>query len=188
MKTDADAGVNSEVNSEVDTRKNIQNPVVHLVFGPQGAGKSTHAKHLATQIGGISFSIDAWMQELFGPDLSVPLDLAWIMQRVRRCEQRIWKTTVAVTAQGVSVVLDLGCMKRADRARIQSLATQASLTLQSHFVNADASTRRQRVLARNIERGETFAFEVTPAMFALMETQFEAPDDLELACANVLIT
>jgi predicted kinase len=162
--------------------------VIHLVFGPQGAGKSTHAKYLAEQLGGVSFSIDPWMLELFGPDLSLPLDLAWIMQRVRRCEQQIWKTTVAVTTQGLPVVLDLGCMKRADRARIESLANQASLTLQLHFVNAESSIRRQRVLARNIERGDTFAFEVTPTMFALMETQFEAPDDLELARANVLIT
>lgn len=161
---------------------------VHLVFGPQGAGKSTHANALARQLNGVCFSIDAWLLDLFGPDLSPPLDLAWVMQRVRRCEARIWTTALAVTGQGMDVVLDLGCMKAADRQRFLRLAEEASRPLQTHFVHAKAETRRQRVAARNAERGETFAFPVSPAMFDMMETQYEAPSAQELARATVVCT
>ena len=55
---------------------------VHLVFGPQGAGKTTHARALAARIGGVRFSIDEWMAQLFAPDwplLSWPRGVALVM-------------------------------------------------------------------------------------------------------------
>lgn len=161
---------------------------LHLVFGPQGSGKSTVANALAKQTNGVCFAIDPWMLDLYGPDMTPPLDFAWVMQRVRRCETRMWKTAVSVARQGMDVVLDVGCMKAADRGRFSQLAEQAMLPLQMHFVSADAQTRRQRVLSRNTERGETFSFPVSPAMFDMMESQYEAPNEEELARAIVLRT
>lgn len=161
---------------------------LHLVFGPQGSGKSTLANALAKQIKGVCFAIDPWMLDLYGPDMSPPLDFAWVMQRVRRCDARIWKTAIAVARQGMDVVLDVGCMKAADRKRFSQLAEQALLPLHTHFVSADAQTRRQRVQARNTERGDTFAFPVSPAMFDMMESQYEEPTEEELAGATVLRT
>lgn len=162
--------------------------MLHLVFGPQGAGKSTLANDLARQHQGVCLAIDPWMADLYGPDMAAPLDFARVMQRVRRCEGRIWTTAVAVASQGMNVVLDEGCMKVADRRRFSELAQQALLPLQMHFVTADAGIRRQRVLLRNTQRGDTFAFPVSPVMFDQMEGQFEAPSADELACAIVLNT
>lgn len=34
---------------------------IHLVFGPQGAGKSTYSKELARKVNGVHLSIDEWM-------------------------------------------------------------------------------------------------------------------------------
>ena len=55
---------------------------VHIVFGSQGAGKTTYARQLASETKGTRFSIDEWMGELFGPDLPKPMSLPWIMERV----------------------------------------------------------------------------------------------------------
>lgn len=158
---------------------------VHIVFGPQGAGKSTYARRLADTIQGVRFSIDEWMSELYGPDLPQPLDVAWIMERVRRCEQRIWATAADVAQRGGHVVLDLGFMKAHNRSEFVGLAQTCNLPAQLHFVDAPLDLRRQRVLARNTEQGATFAFEVTPAMFDFMEQQFERPGQAELALATV---
>ena len=43
-------------------------PLLHMVCGGVGAGKTTYARKLADEIGGLRFSIDEWMTSLFGPD------------------------------------------------------------------------------------------------------------------------
>lgn len=154
---------------------------IHLVFGPQGAGKTTQARALAARFGGVRFSIDEWMAQLFAPDLPPTMDLAWIMARVQRCEQRIWSTAMDIAAAGRDVVLDLGLAQAQKREEWRERAQLAGHAVQWHFVDAPLDLRRERVLARNVERGETFAFEVTPAMFDFMEARFEPPSDDERA-------
>jgi len=108
---------------------------IHLVFGPQGAGKSTSARELAGRVNGVHLAIDDWM-----------------------------------------------AVSRADYASRAAADGHAS---RLHFVSAPRDVRRTRVLARNAARGETFAFEVTPAMFDFMEREFEPPTQGELADALV---
>jgi predicted kinase len=154
---------------------------VHLVFGPQGAGKTTYSRQLAEQTAGMRFSIDEWMNELYGPDLPKPLNLGWIMERVWRCESRIWSTAAETVQHGAGVVLDLGFMKMENRSRFVALAEARALPVQMHLVTAPHDLRRRRVLARNTNQGETFAFEVTPSMFDFMEKQFEPATEAEVA-------
>ncbi len=161
---------------------------IHLVFGPQGAGKSTYARQLAERTQGVHLSIDSWMATLFGPDVPQPMDIAWIMQRVRRCEQCIWATSEKIVRAGGTVVLDLGFMKVRNRDAFRALAQEQGFAVQLHYLQAAHALRRQRVLARNAERGDTFSFEVTPGMFDFMEAQFEAPSESESSMAHVVHT
>ena len=154
---------------------------VHIVFGSQGAGKTTYSRQLAIDTKGTRFSIDEWMSELFGPDLPKPMSLPWIMDRVQRCESRIWFTAAETVVRGGCAVLDLGFMRVSDRSRFISMAEAKGLPVQLHYVNAPHGVRRTRVVSRNANKGETFAFEVTPAMFDFMERQFELPTEAELA-------
>ena len=156
---------------------------VHIVFGTQGAGKTTYARKLADETKGTRFSIDEWMGALFGPESSKPMDFAWIMERVQRCERRIRATASEVVKRGGSAVLDLGFMKVGDRSRFVSLAEAEGLPTQLHFVTAPQAFRRSRVASRNSNKGDSFAFEVTPAMFDFMERHFEPPTDAELSKA-----
>jgi len=159
---------------------------VHLIFGPQGAGKTTFARALADEERAVRFSIDEWMTALCGPDLPSPIDLAWIMERVARCERRIWQVGAEVVRRGGAVVLDLGFMRVEDRARFTALARAEGAEVQLHFVTAPLSVRRARVLERNRDKGASFSFEVTPAMFDLMEARFEPPSDPESAVCRVV--
>lgn len=158
---------------------------LHLVFGPQGAGKSSYARQLATDIGGVRLAIDDWMGQLYGPDLPTPMNFAWIMERVQRCEKRIWATATEIADTGGHVVLDLGFMKVRNRTEFLSLASAGQHPAQLHFVNAPLDVRRQRVLQRNSDKGDTFSFEVTAPMFDFMEREFESPTDQELASATM---
>ena len=161
---------------------------VHIVFGPQGAGKTTYSLRLAEETHAVHFSIDDWMNQLFGPDLPKSMNFGWIMERVRRCESRIWATASEIARTGGNVVLDLGFMKIDSRTEFRNQAEEHNLPCQLHFVDAPHDVRRSRVLARNTERGETFSFEVTPGMFDFMENEFERPTDDELSIAIVSAT
>ena len=95
------------------TLNTITTPIIHLIFGPQGAGKTTYLRQLADWSACTRFSIDDWMSELFSPDITRPLSFPWVIERVARCEKRIWAVACDVARQGGNVALDLGFMKAA---------------------------------------------------------------------------
>ena len=163
------------------TLNTITTPIIHLIFGPQGAGKTTYLRQLADWSACTRFSIDDWMSELFSPDITRPLSFPWVIERVARCEKRIWAVACDVARQGGNVALDLGFMKAASRAKFAALANSEGLPTQWHYITTPHELRKSRVMTRNANPGETFSFEVTPGMFDFMETQFEAPTAAELA-------
>jgi predicted kinase len=163
-------------------------PTLNLVFGPCGAGKTSYAYALGRREGAVVFVLDDWGERLFGPDVDGPIDFGWMAERLGRCRALIWSTAAAVLDAGTSVVLDLGLMRRADRARIREMAGEAGLSVRWHFVDAPREVRRARVAARNDAKGETFAREVPPEMFDMFEALYEAPAPAELEGAVVNAT
>lgn len=161
---------------------------VHLVCGPTAAGKSTHARRLAAEHGAVRFAIDDWMHQLFSDDRPARLDLAWVTARVARCQQLIWATCTQILATGTSVVLEMGLLRAADRQRMHSWVEAAGCQTRFHFVDADRATRWQRVQQRNAEKGNTYSFEITPAMFDVIEQVFEPPSAQERAHASFITT
>jgi len=153
---------------------------VHIVFGKQGAGKSTYAKKLSKEENGIYISIDEWMWKLYGEDLPSSSNFSWIMKRVERCEKLILSTTEKIAKAGSAVILDLGFTKKAKRDLFVQLSNDEKISTQLHYVSAPHSFRRKRVLERNVEKGDTFSFEVTPGMFDFMEGEFQNPTEEEL--------
>jgi predicted kinase len=153
---------------------------LHVIFGPSGAGKTTYAHTFARREKAVAFILDDWMARLYGPDMPEPLEYDWMIERVGRCEAQIWSVAAGVIAAGTSVILDIGLMRRADRARVRQIAEATGLPLQFHFVTATQEVRRARVLDRNVVRGESFAIEVSPDMFDFIEGVYEPPEPEEL--------
>ncbi|HEX4711620.1 ATP-binding protein [Phenylobacterium sp.] len=164
------------------------NPTLNVIFGPCGAGKTTYAHAFARRDKAVAFILDDWMARLFGPDMPEPLQYDWMIERVGRCEAQIWATAAGVLAAGRSVILDIGLMRKADRARVREIAEAAGLALVFHFVDAPQEVRRARVSSRNVVRGESFAIEVTPDLFEFIEGVYEPPEPAELAGAVISVS
>jgi len=164
----------------------MQPSTVHMVYGPSGAGKTTFSIELAARLGAVHFSIDRWMQDLFGADMPAELTYEWVSTRVSRCEALIWATAAELVPIGVNVVLDLGFMKAADRARFAGYAESAEFDLKRHYLIADSKVRRDRVMARNRDQGATYSVEVSPAMFEFAEGLFEYPSEAEQALSIIV--
>ncbi|ABD67935.1 hypothetical protein Rfer_0177 [Rhodoferax ferrireducens T118] len=159
---------------------------VHLIYGATAAGKSTYAKALATEKNAVRFAIDDWMHSLYGQDKPEAMSMEWVMSRVARCQSRIWTTCLQILATGTDVVLELGLLREQVRDRMQAMVEEAGHQASFSFVDADLQVRKQRVLHRNMEKGDTYSFNVTPAMFDAMERYFERPSQAELGRSLVI--
>jgi predicted kinase len=163
--------------------------MLHLLCGSTGAGKTTYARSLADAVGGVFFSVDSWMSDLFWMDAPDPVDPAWAMARVERCRAMIWRTAVEVARRGTPCLLEIGLTTRAVRARYVALAAEAGLPIRLHFLDVPAAERWRRVEARNRETGDQLGFAVTRAMFDYVEGMWEPPTADEMAaCDGVHLT
>lgn len=130
--------------------------LIHLVCGSTGAGKTTYAQELSDELEGVRFSIDEWTATLFWMDTPWPLDPAWSMARVARCDAQIWRTARSVAARGVPCVLDPGFTSAEQRARYVRQATEAGLPAQLHYMDVPPRERWRRVQVRNEQKGDTY--------------------------------
>lgn len=155
-----------------------------IVAGSTGAGKTTYARDLATRLGGIRFSIDDWMTNLFWMDSPQPIAFEWTMERITRCEAQILEQVAVLAPLGIPAILDLGFTRTDHRARFADAAAKIGATASLHWVNVSPKERWQRVQQRNLEKGETFAMAVDRAMFDFMEGQWQPPSAEEIRALN----
>jgi predicted kinase len=160
--------------------------LVHLICGSTGAGKTTYARTLADDVGGICFSIDEWMVTLFGEDAPKDLTPAWFAPRVSRCEMQIWAMALQLGQRGIPSILDLGFQRREHRQKFASLIEASRFSAKLHVLDVDASVRWRRVQARNANPGESFSMEITRGMFDYIETIWERPSAREVEMISAL--
>ncbi len=160
---------------------------VFLICGNTAAGKSTYAAKLAEETGGVRFSVDPWMQTLYGADYDpTKHDFGWLIERTERCKTQMRQIAGRLLCLGIDVILDFGFGDAASRADYRAWAASLGANASLHFLDVSAEERRTRVHRRNEEKSETFAFPVTDEMFDYVETLFIPPTDEELA-GGVLI-
>jgi predicted kinase len=121
------------------------------------------------------------MKTLFSED-TTSLDFTWMMERVNRCYEKIWRVSEQILAINGSVILDLGFTTRAQRDIFYNLAKELEINPEIHYLDAPKSIGKLRVDQRNLEKDPSiYAFEVIDMMFDFMGSKFEAPDHEELA-------
>lgn len=154
--------------------------MIHLIVGNTGSGKSTYANRLKQETKGVIFSLDQWNKTLFLPDKKEDDGLAWFLERIERAETVMLDLILQLKNAGVDAILDLGLSKKEHREKFRRFASAHQIELKLHFLDVSKEVRRHRVLKRNQEKGETFAFEVSEENFLFMEDWFEAPTEEEL--------
>jgi predicted kinase len=113
------------------------------------------------------------MVRLFSPDRPDEGVMEWYVERTQRCIDQIWKIAMAMVNVGTNVVLEIGLIRRRDRERLYRRVEEAGCDLVVHVLDAPREVRRQRVLRRNAERGETFSMVVPPEIFELASDRWD---------------
>lgn len=154
--------------------------MIHLIVGNTGSGKTTYAAALKEKTKGIIFSIDKWNNTLFLGDKKPDDGLEWFLERIERAERIIMDLVQQLENSKTDAILDLGFSKLEHREKFKSFAALNNYELKTHFLDISKETRLKRVMNRNLEKGETFEFEVSKENFDFMETWFEKPTAMEV--------
>jgi len=161
--------------------------MIHLIVGNTGSGKTTYSLELKKTSNGIIFSIDNWNKTLFLDDKQSKDGLEWFLERIERSEKIILELIQQLEKSKVDSILDLGLAKYDHRNKFKEFASQNGYELKIHFLDFSKETRLKRILNRNVEKGETFEFEVTKENFDFMESWFEKPT-LEEIGNGIIVT
>lgn len=152
-------------------------PIVHLVCGFLGTGKTTYAKALAARESAIRFSIDELYLRLFTDGPTYALDQP-ALDRLLGVVNELWPQVVRA---GIPVVLDFGFWRRALRDEVRKRASAVGANTQLHWLRCADELALARCLSRN---GAPDSFLISAAGFAELKGRFEPPAADE-ACAAV---
>jgi predicted kinase len=115
-------------------------PLVHLVCGLNGAGKTTYARELQSTLPAVRFSLDEWMLRMYG----LPFDAPGYGELAAHCKDLMWDLAQQVLSAGVDVVFDWNQWSRARRREWHSRATTAGHPVVLHYIRVSLETAISR--------------------------------------------
>lgn len=148
-------------------------PVVFLLVGLTGSGKTTYARRRLEPAGAVRLSVDELVHERHGrygvdyPEAEYFVREAPVVEEVRR-------RLVELVAAGRDVALDHGLWLRKDRDGWKDLVEQVGGRWQLLYFPVAREELLRRLAERN-RRGDANALTVTPAALDDFYARFEVP-------------
>jgi predicted kinase len=120
-------------------------PVVYLICGFIGAGKTTFAKKLEEQTGAVRITKDEWSIRLIGNDPEIVGYAEWDH---KICELSR-DVALRLAGKGVDVIIDEGFWEKEQRDEMKERAGTVGAKAVMYYVEAPIETIRERVAGRN---------------------------------------
>jgi len=150
-----------------------QPPLVFLLHGYLGVGKTTLARRLEAEHAAIRFTHDEWMRVLYGNDPPEPF-FAEYAERVSDLIEATWTRCLQL---GLNVVLDFGFWSRSERDRTRALVARIGGECRLYRLTCPDGIARQRIESRN-EDPDASLF-IAPSTYDALKASFEplGPDE-----------
>ncbi|MCG8273922.1 ATP-binding protein [Aquamicrobium sp. NLF2-7] len=147
-------------------------PILHLICGLPGAGKTTLGKQLEQAVNAIRFSPDEWLSRL---------GIGFYDEAGRDKVERLqWELAQQLLRHGNDVVLENGFWSREERDRYRAVADKIGATTKIHFLDVPLAELKLRIARRNHTRDPDTP-EIDPSSLDEWAGLFEPPNDDELA-------
>ena len=152
----------------------LPRPVLHMVCGKIGAGKSTLTRQLAEAPATVLISEDTWLATLYPDEIH---ELPDYVRCAGRLKKAMAEHVAALLGAGVSVVLDFPANTVANRQWMRGIFEAAGAAHALHFLDVPDEICKARLRARNAS--DIHPFETTDAQFDLISSHFAAPSPEE---------
>lgn len=152
----------------------LPRPVLHMVCGKIGAGKSTLTRQLAEAPATVLISEDTWLATLYPDEIH---ELPDYVRCAGRLKKAMAEHVAALLGAGVSVVLDFPANTVANRQWMRGIFEAAGAAHALHFLDVPDEICKARLRARNASG--IHPFETTDAQFDLISSHFAAPSPEE---------
>ena len=147
-------------------------PVLHLICGLPGSGKTTLARQLERELPALRLTPDEWMARIVGNGYDEAKRAA--------VESVQWDIAARALSLGVDVILENGFWSRSERDDFRARAAALGAGTKVHFLDVPREELLRRLALRNAAL-PTDAFHVTEEQLDLWASQFEPPSPDELS-------
>lgn len=158
-------------------------PIVYLICGFIGAGKTTFAKKLEERTGAVRITKDEWLIRLIGNDPTVD-GFADLDRKVCDLSRDV---AFRLAEKGVTVILDEGFWAKEQRDEMRRRAEDVGARAVVYLLDTPIETVRERVARRNLNP-ENDSFEIGGKMLdgylACWQPPGEDEDDVLAADAR----
>lgn len=150
---------------------------VILICGRICCGKTTYARRLRAESGGVVLSVDEIMLSLFGQSAGEKHD-----EYTGRLQRLLFEKSLEILAAGVNVLLDWGFWTKEARARAREFYKSRGIACEFHYIDIGDETWRERIDRRNrmAASGETAAYILDSGLEAKCLSLFEVPEQDEI--------
>ena len=151
-------------------------PIIHLLCGLPGSGKSVRAGELEAAGAGIVLNADSWVWKLYPDDA----EAAARDERKVLVHELQWELTERLLLAGVDVIFEWGVWSRDEREDIRSKASELGAIVRLEYLDAPLATLHERIAARNADL-PAGSFRISAAELDEWAGLFEAPTAEELS-------
>ena len=147
-------------------------PILHLICGLPGSGKTTLARQLEITLPALRLAPDEWMSRIVGDGFAD--------EKRAAVEAVQWDIAARALSLGVNVVLENGFWTRQDRDHFRSRAAALGTRTKIHFLDVPHAELSRRLAERNRTLPPD-TFRVNQAQLDSYWKMFEppTPDELE---------
>ncbi len=150
---------------------------VVLICGKLCSGKSTYARKLQGERGGVLLSVDELMLELFGMDAGERHD-----EYAEKTQKYLLKKSLELIRCGCDVILDWGFWMREKRREALEFYKGRNIPCELHYLDLSDREWLRRVEERNrkVLAGEESAYLVDEGLKMKFQSLFEPPKEEEI--------